>query len=344
MEQSYNVKRLWINKNKQALKDWHWLLDQAHIRPEEAVDYTVAIYDGDGIIATGSLHQNVLKCIAVCKSYTGGGVINTLISHLMNEVFEKGYSQCYVYTKPESVQSFLYMGFKEIARVENHLVFLEKATKGFDNFLEELKTRKIPGENIAGIVMNANPFTLGHQYLIEKASKENDVVHVFVLSEDLSVFPQKVRKELVEKGTAHLSNVLVHDTGDYMVSAKTFPSYFLREEADVTEIQARLDALIFCEKIAPALNINRRYVGMEPLSFATNIYNEALKKVFGKKLELIILERKQVGADVISASRVRQLLKENKVAETRPLLPDSTYEFLNTAAGAMIIHNIQNKE
>lgn len=344
MEQTYQVKRLWIHRSKQARSDWEWILDQAQIRPEAAVDYTVAIYAGDTIIATGSLHQNVLKCIAVCKQYTGGGVINTLISHLISEVFENGYNRCYVYTKPEAVQSFLYLGFVEIARVEGHLVFLEKATAGFETFIDNLKKEKKTANKIAGIVMNANPFTLGHQYLVEQASRENDIVHLFVLTEDLSEFPQTVRKKLVEEGTKHLNNVFVHDTGDYMVSAKTFPSYFLRENADVTEVQASLDAIIFRDYIAPALGITRRYVGNEPLSFATNIYNQALAKVFADQLELVVLNRKESGDEVISASRVRKLLKEDKLMDTQRLLPETTFQFLESDEGTTIIHNIQNKE
>lgn len=340
----HEIKRLWIKKSTKAREDWEWLLNQAHIRPEETVDYTVAMYDGDGIIATGSLHQNVLKCIAVCKKYTGGGVVNTLISHLMAEVFDRGYASCYVYTKPDAVQSFLYLGFQEIARVPDHLVFLEKSTKGFPVFLSELAKEKQEGKNIAGIVMNANPFTLGHQYLVEKASKENDVVHVFVLSEDLSVFPNDIRMQLVKKGTEHLKNVFVHGTGDYMVSAKTFPSYFLREDANVTEIQARLDAIIFRDHIAPSLAINRRYVGDEPYSFATNIYNGALEAEFAGSLELFIISRKEVEKEVISASRVRALIKENKTTETESLLPKTTYQFLLTEDGEKIIQRIQQKE
>ena len=42
---------------------------------------------------------------------------------------------------------------------------------------------------VAAIVMNANPFTLGHQYLVEKAAAENDLVHLFMVSEDASLFP-----------------------------------------------------------------------------------------------------------------------------------------------------------
>ena len=177
---------------------------------------------------------------------------------------------------------------------------------------------------------------------MEWAAKENDVLHLFVLTEDLSAFPSAVRKDLVKKGTKHLENVYVHDTGDYMVSAKTFPSYFLKEDEDVTRVQATLDALIFKNYIAKALGITKRYVGEEPLSFATNIYNQALKDVFQDDLELVILKRKEMGEGVISASRVRALLKQGNLQDVKELVPETTYDFLLSKEAKEIILNIQN--
>lgn len=338
---NYTIQRLWIASSRTQKEAWENLLHQASIRSEELVEYTVGVYDGEKLVATGSRYKNVLKCIAVCKDYTGGEVVSLLISHLMTEIFDAGFERCYVYTKPQSVQSFLYMGFEEIERVGDDLVFLEKAVWGFQAFLNELIQKKEEGEKISGIVMNANPFTLGHQYLIETASAKSDLLHVFVLSEDVSLFPAKVRKRLVEEGTRHLPNVRIHDTGDYMVSAKTFPSYFLKEDKDITEVQATLDAKIFKNHIAKALGITTRFVGEEPLSFATNIYNESMKKVFGEDLHLVILPRKEFEEEVISASRVRKYLAEDRLEELRGLVPEWTYRFLLSEEGAAIIGKLK---
>lgn len=340
----YIFQRLWIHKNKQDKKEWERLLAQADIRFEATVEYTVGMYDGDSLIATGSLHQNVLKCIAVCKQYTGGEVVTKLLSHLMNEIFARGYTSYYVYTKPESVSSFLYMGFKEIARVDEQLVFLERAVHGIQGFTEELTKHRVEGSRIAGIVMNANPFTNGHRFLVEKASSENDFVHVFVLEEDLSEFPATVRRRLVEEGIKHLGNVQVHGTGDYMVSAKTFPSYFLKEDANVTRIQASLDAVVFRDWIAPALGITHRYVGEEPLSYATSIYNQAMQEVFANEMELVVVPRLEIESVGISASLVRAALKKGRIEDTQPLLPETTYQFLWTEEGQEVIQKIRDKE
>lgn len=341
---NYTVQRMWIKRSRSAKEKWEKLLNAAGIRSEEQVEYTVGIYDGDKLVATGSRHQNVLKCIAVCRDYTGGEVISLLISHLMTEVFDAGFASCYVYTKPQSVMSFVHMGFSEIERVGEDLVFLEKAAHGFNEFLNKLSTKKIEADKISGIVMNANPFTKGHQYLIEKAADESDILHVFVLTEDISEFPAKVRMELVRKGTSHLKNVMIHETGDYMVSAKTFPSYFLKEDRDVTEIQASLDAKIFKNHIAKALGITTRFVGEEPLSFATNIYNESMKRVFGDEMKLVVIPRMESGGEVISASRVRAYLKEDRVSEIMSLVPETTYAFLVSEEGKKIQQKLKSEE
>lgn len=340
----FQQKRLWVKKDKHHREIWENLLHQAGIRLEENVEYTVGLYDGDQIIATGSIAGNVLKCIAVCKQYTGGSAINQLISHLISVVFENGHRACYVYTKPSASKSFGYLGFKEIAQVRDELVFMEKASFGFPHFIGNLKQKKIEGTTIAGIVMNANPFTKGHLYLVETAAKENDIVHLFVLSEDVSAFPAADRLDLVKKGVEHLENIYVHETDHYMVSSATFPSYFLKEDSNVTKIHAVLDATIFKESIAPALGITRRYVGEEPFSKATNIYNEAMSEVFKGSLDLVILSRKRQGEEAISASKVRSLLAQGEIEKVKSLVPQTTYHYLSSPKGKMVQKKLQNKE
>lgn len=86
--------------------------------------------------------------------------------------------------------------------------------------------------------MNANPFTLGHLYLTERASAENDTVHLFMVSEDASLIPFKVRRRLVTEGTSHLDNIIYHDSGPYIISSATFPSYFQKDMDSVIESHA----------------------------------------------------------------------------------------------------------
>ena len=139
-----------------------------------------------------------------------------------------------MYTKVGTAKFFQDLGFYEIARVEDTLSFLENRKNGFARFCARLAQRRTE-EPAAAIVMNANPFTLGHLALVERAAGEFPAVHLFVLEEDASLVPFAVRWNLVTEGVAHLSNVVCHKSGPYLISSATFPSYFLKDEAAVIQ-------------------------------------------------------------------------------------------------------------
>ena len=218
------------------------------------------------------------------------------------------------------------LGFYEITRVGETLVFLENRRKGFETYLHGLNSRKRPGCS-AAVVMNANPFTLGHQYLVETAAKQCDTLHLFVVSEDRSQFPFFVRKRLLEEGVAHLSNVLIHETGPYLISSATFPSYFLGDSEAVSENHARLDDAVF-GKVAHVLGITVRYVGEEPFSQVTRLYNQILTQELPKMgIACRVVPRLEVEGEPVSASRVRSLLQQGDLKQVRKLVPNSTFSF-----------------
>lgn len=337
------VRRLFVNHRADVRKEWTDFLKRHAIREEMSIDYTCAIYEDETIIATGSLYGNIIKCVAVNEGNRGGNTFNILISHLIEEISNRGGEEFYVYTKPEFTQSFEYLGFKVIGMVEDLLVFLERSVAGFDAYLKGLKKFSNNEENNSAIVMNANPFTKGHRFLVETASKNSSVVYLFVVAEDTSEFPFKTRFSLVNKGCEDLKNVIVLSTGNYMVSSQTFPSYFIKESLDVTEIQAKLDASIFKQNIVPLLNIKKRFVGEEPLSVATNIYNKSLKEVLEPEVFVEVIPRREENGDVISASRVRKLLVEDCVNNVKDLVPVSTFDFLTSEDGRKIIESIKTR-
>ncbi|MET3557606.1 [citrate (pro-3S)-lyase] ligase [Streptococcus rupicaprae] len=320
------VERLWI-KQPRVKTAWLDLLDKGGIRPEANLEEVYGIYQDDCLIATGAIFDNVIKCVAVHPDYTGGAMISALLTELEVQVFEK-YDRCYLYTKPEASLSFQHLGFKELVRVEDKLVFMEKAVRGLPVYLNELKSKYQPGKKQGAIVMNANPFTKGHLYLVEEAAKVVDALYLFVVSQDRSYVPFKDRFRLVEDGVAHLSNVVVVETGPYMVSTATFPSYFLPEEESVARVQANLDAQLFKTHIIPALGITHRFLGTEPKSQTTAIYNQELTRELADCLTLVIKERLEVEGQVISASLVRQLWQEKKLEEIKPLVPLTTYQYI----------------
>ena len=323
-------------------KKWRELLSRAAIKPDKTLEEVFGIFDGDKLEATAARYRNIIKCVAVVEACRGTNLINELISGMYNEVFAAGYSACYVYTKEDTRKAFEYFGFREIEHVGGILYFMEHAAGGFRNYLNELRGKRVKaGEVGAAIVMNANPFTKGHLHLVTQAATENDEVHLFILSEDASAFSTSVRTALVRRGTAHLKNIVMHPTSDYLVSAATFPAYFLKEDDDITEVQARLDARIFKHHIAPALGVTVRYVGKEPFSNATDIYNMALEREFAGCPELRVLDRLCIDGEVVSATRVRELLAEGKIKEAGKLVPPTTYDYFISADGQMAIEALR---
>ncbi|MPQ43821.1 [citrate (pro-3S)-lyase] ligase [Clostridium tarantellae] len=295
------------------------------------VDYTTVLYDAGRIIATGSFKKNILKCIAVSEEYKGLNLTNKIVSELINEQFRRGYSHLFIYTKPKNTEVFKSLGFYEVERAMDKVVLFENIKNGIKKYCEKLikESSKNKGKNIAAIVANCNPFTLGHKYLIENAAKENDLVHVFVLWEDESIFSNEDRYRLVEEGTSHLKNVLIHKAEDYIISNATFPSYFLKKSSDAVTLHALLDINIFSTYIAKALNIKRRYIGQEPFCEVTKEYNNIMKEVLPfNGIEVIEIPRLSINGEVVSATKVRTLLKQGSLKEIKKLVPPSTYSFL----------------
>ena len=339
------------------------LLEAEGIRRDANLDYTCGMYDDEmNIIATGSCFGNTLRCMAVSSTHQGEGLMNQIVTHLIGVQFERGNTHLFLYTKCSSAKFFGDLGFYEIARIENQIVFMENRRSGFQDYLKKLKnetlespvikqfqdvseTELLPsGIRCAALVMNANPFTLGHQYLVEKAAAESDILHLFIVSEDQSLVPFSVRKQLVLEGTAHLDNIIYHESGPYIISNATFPSYFQKDADAVMESHANLDLTIFV-RIAQALGINCRYVGEEPNSQVTGIYNEIMaKKLPENEISCTIVPRKEANGAVISASTVRTALKNDNIELLKTLVPETTLRYFQSEKAAPVIAKIKAAE
>lgn len=321
------------------------LLEKVDITLDEHLDYTCAVLDEEGMpIATGSAFGSTLRCFAVHPEHQGEGLLNEVITHLMEDRMAKGYFHLFVYTKPGSAKFFRDLGFYEIAQVPGLLVFLENRKNGFSAYLKQLVKTKQPGQS-AAIVMNANPFTLGHRYLIESAARENDWVHLFLLSEDAGPIPAQVRHRLVREGVADLPNVLIHETGEYLISSATFPGYFLKSEEKILRTQAKLDTALFVQ-IAKALDITVRYVGHEPHSLVTALYNEVLSEALpAQGIQCRIIHRKHLpDGRVISASAVRQAIHDDDLDRVAEMLPETTLAYFRSPAAAPIVAAIRREQ
>ncbi|MCT7890936.1 MAG: [citrate (pro-3S)-lyase] ligase [Lactobacillus crispatus] len=286
-------------------------------REVNVIDHTIGLEDEEGnLVGTGSVAGNVLKYIGVKNDAdTQGARFNKVVTALTQYLTNDGIFHSFVFTKAKYATSFEHLHFNLLAKTDQ-AAFLENGTP-------DVKDKKV-----AAIVMNANPFTLGHQHLIKMASEENDLVYVFVVANDVSLFSFDERFKLVQEGTKEFSNVKVISGGDYMVSPATFPAYFLKSPDDLIAVQTVIDAAVFKNQIAPGLNITRRYIGKEPISRTTHFYNVSLAHELGPEIEVIVIDRLEKDGQIVTATKVRQLIKDGNLKEINKFVPETTYEFI----------------
>ena len=296
----------------------------------EPMDYYAAVFEhgGEEILAGGGLSRNVIKCIAVKQGLRDAKLSLTMISHLISTATSYGIHHLKIYTKPENKRMFESLGFQTIAQSE-HAILQEN-----DHSLADYKKklRKLvahPSGHNGIIIMNANPFTKGHRYLIEQAARQVEQLFVMVVEEDVSRFPFVERKAMVEKGCADLPHVTVCTTGSYAVSSATFPTYFLKEINLATDTQIMLDLDLFASQIAPTLNIKVRFVGSEPSDNLTRRYNELMKNVLpARGIEVKELPRLQIDHVAVSASSLRAHLQAHSLQRASALAYSSTIPYL----------------
>lgn len=198
-----------------------------------------------------------------------------------------------------------------------------------ERYIRCTERRNIKALSVGAVVMNANPFTRGHLYLLEKAAAEVEELLVFVVEEDLSEFSFADRIMMVRNGIAHLRNVRVIPSGKFILSSYTFVSYFEKDRKQDVRVDAALDINFFGTYIVPAFRISKRFVGEEPIDKVTRQYNEEMKRklpLFG--VEVIEIPRKTTGNDIISATVVRRLYRKKDWKGLTTYLPDSTLTYL----------------
>ena len=296
---------------------------------DDGVDFTAVICSAeDQILATASLERNLIKCVGVSRNRQGEGLTAPLMTCLLEQCAKRGISGQLLYTKPQNGLMFQEFGFSRIAW-SHDAILLERPAGELDAFLSQLPKAPL-GAKIGAVVVHCNPITNGHLYLIDEAMRRCGFLYVFVISEDRGEVPAADRLRLVQEALTGRSGIAVCPTGPYLISQATFPAYFLRNAERVQTAWGELDARIFGQRFAPALGISQRFVGTEPLSPVTAAYNQQLKTLlpaFG--VTVTELERKTAGGSVISASRVRQLVRQGRVKEIAELVPPCTLRYFS---------------
>ena len=311
------------------------------------VDYYATLVDEttDEIVAGGGLKEGVIKCVAVADGHKGEAVANQIVSHLIAHANVDGHQCVKLFTKPQNRQMFESMSFRLLAEAPK-AILMETGIGGIKRYSEELESEKgkVKSEKSNGklhhlnpstpqpimpqrgiIIMNCNPFTLGHRYLIEQAAQQVDTLYILVVREDCSMFGYDERKAMIVRGVAHIDNVVVCDGSEYSISATTFPTYFLKSLSDASDTQMTLDIDLYRRHIAPALGATVRFVGTEPDDPLTRRYNELMKSMLPDVREVARLEKSGVA---VSASRVRKAIVENHLALAARLVPLTTVPYI----------------
>ena len=337
------------------------------------MNYYAAVLDDDGeMIAGGGLKDDVIKCVAVDDAHKGEAIANTLVSHLISHANQEGYGCIKLFTKPKNRQLFESLSFRLLAEAPE-AILMETGIGGISNTVEALKKIKEESEKYKEynkeckedskkckentsylttspphhltttmqptgcIVMNCNPFTLGHRYLVESASRMVEHLFVIVVREDRSAFSYQERKAMVTAGTADLKNVTVCDGSEYAISNTTFPTYFLKRLSDATDTQILLDLDLFRRHIAPALGAEVRFVGTEPTDELTRRYNELMMESLGKD-HVVEIPRLENGGVAVSASRVRRAMESNSLKEAAQLVPPTTLPYIIAHLATRALH------
>ena len=306
---------------------WNSFLAKAGLSPEGDAQQTVLVWDDGQLVATGSRTGNLLKYIAVDSARQGEGLLAKVLTALRQEAFREGHAKLFLYTKPVNEPLFADLMFYPVAQTGDVLL-MEDRKDGIGQFIRQLPAARHAGK-VGAAVMNCDPFTLGHQYLVETAAKACDWLYVFVLSEDRGHFSAADRLEMVRRGTSHLPNVTVLPTGPYLISSATFPTYFLKNRDQAAEIHCQLDVEVFARHFAPAFSITTRYVGTEPLSPLTSQYNEILKTQLPPRgIQVEEIPRLALEGTPVSASAVRAALTAKDRSAVQALVPHTTFAYL----------------
>ncbi len=338
--------KLFKGRELEKLKDF---LNKMNLEYEEGLEYNVCLYDENSeIIATGSAEQNVLKCIAIHPDYQGQGLAGTVVSQLVQYEYEQGRTHILLYTRPANELLFEELGFYTVIKTDT-VLFMENKVHGFSSWINKLiketpAQAMDPGRTIGCIVANCSPFTLGHRYLIEEALKQCDYVHLFVLSDKRSFYSADIRYQMVQAGTADLPGVILHKTSDYIVSAATFPTYFMKEKAEAEKANCNLDLELFGRFIAPGLHILKRFAGTEPDCGVTCFYNQSMKRLLPDYgIDVIEIDRKEINGHIISASKVREKIKTGNYDQAAYMIPEPVQKYILKKGGTTHVRNAEKE-
>ena len=334
MNEELNIETLNPREDKRGAAEVNRLLRASGLEMEADIQVFVVARDRKKIVGCAGLADGVVKCVAIAKERRGSSLAVKLMDEVQRLAMKRGQSHLFLYTKPDRAPLFEGCGFHQIVEVPGHACLMENTPVGIRDYCESLRAFRQQGQRIGCVVLNANPFTLGHLDLVRRALRECDWLHVFVVAEDASTIRYADRLDMVRAGLAGMDRLTVHGGSRYLISKATFPSYFLKDSREVETCGTAIDLLIFRSYIAPALGITHRFIGNEPFCRVTRKYNEDMFKwlesesVEGAPIHVVEIPRLEVDGRAVSASEVRQLLAKGDFAAMTALTPVTTLSHL----------------
>ncbi len=303
-----------------------------------SIDRTIRVFvtatQAGRLVACGGIADNIIKCVAVSPELRGEGLGLSLATELVNLAWEMNQTQLFLCTSTQNESLFRQCGFYPVARVPGVMVLMENSPCRLAQYAARLAHLRKPGKKIGAIVMNANPFTRGHQYLVQQAAAACNWLHLFLVREDTSRFRYQDRFDLVVAGTHGITNLTIHEGSQYIISRATFPCYFIKEKGIVDNCYTEIDLKIFRQSLAPALGITHRFVGSEPFCAVTEKYNRDMHYwlktplLTAPPIERVEIERLKYKGTPVSASWVRKLLPAGNMQAISPLVPEATQHYL----------------
>lgn len=333
-------KKIHPQRDISQLNTVNQFLQQSALSLEPDCELIIGVQREGKLVGCGAIAGNVLKCIAVDPTLQGEGLSLKLLTELVTQAYEMGRCELFLFTRPKNIPLFSGAGFWPIAQAGDQAVLMENSSDRLARYCRQLAMYRQSGKRIGAIVMNANPFTLGHRWLIQQAARQCDWLHLFIVKEDASYFRYSDRWQLIAQGIEGIPHVTLHPGSAWIISRATFPGYFLKDQGVVDECHSQIDLHLFREHLAPALGISHRFVGNEPLCRLTHAYNQRMKAILSATeshrpaIEVVELPRLEKNGAPVSASRVRKLYAERDWKALAALVPNGTLDFLTRLAAS----------
>lgn len=321
------------SKNKKMAKIAQFL-HKNNLSVNTTVKVFITVTRDKKLIACSKIAKNIIKCVAISKSVRSKKLALTLATKLINLAYKRHSTHLFIYTKTKYKALFRQCGFSTLTSVPGVMVLIKNSATQLKRYAKSLKKFRHPKNKIGCIVINANPFTNSHRYLIQQAAAQCNWLHLFLVKKNSSRFPYKNQLNLVLKSTANIPRLTVHRGSKYIISRATFPCYFIKKQSVINHCYTKINLKIFRQYLAPALGVTHRFVGTKPFCRVTAQYNQNMRfwletpTISAPPIKLVKIKRLRYQKMPISASQVRQLLAKNNLTAIAPLVPAVTLHYL----------------